>query len=86
MRVTSQSHVYAATALTVNVTDCYTRARMTFAEQLRAWRKKLYQKEAADILQVNIRSYQAWEEGRREPTELAKIEVYRRMEKAKQRA
>jgi len=43
---------------------------MTFGKSLRAWRIKehLSQKEAAAILDLNVKTYQNWEYGRTEPT------------------
>ena len=41
----------------------------SFAERLRAWRDGRYQKEAAALLEVPIRTYQTWEQGACVPTE-----------------
>lgn len=48
---------------------------------LREWRmsRGLFQKEAADILGVNKRTYEAWEYGRTCPKGLAIAELKRRM-------
>jgi DNA-binding transcriptional regulator YiaG len=35
---------------------------------LRKWRGKLLQKEAAQLLGVSVRTYEAWEAGAHEPT------------------
>lgn len=53
----------------------------SFAQRLRKWRKfkGLVQKQAAEVLKVNLRTYQNWEEGRWEPQELALAELERRM-------
>ena len=53
-------------------------------KKLKKWRKKrgLIQKQAADILGVNLRTLQGWEEGRPEPSPLALSELTRRMESA----
>jgi len=37
---------------------------MQFGKMLKAWRGKRLQKEAADLLQVNLRTYEGWENGR----------------------
>ncbi len=53
---------------------------MTFAEELKKWRGKLLQKEAAEILKVPLDSYRAWEYGNREPYDaLSKSEIQNRM-------
>jgi DNA-binding transcriptional regulator YiaG len=50
-----------------------------FAKELVGWRKKhqWVQKEAADVLHVELRAYQNWEQGHCEPRDLA-IETLRR--------
>jgi len=50
-------------------------------KKLRAWRKsnRLLQKQAADKLGVNVRTYQGWEEGKGGPCEAAMAEYERRM-------
>lgn len=40
----------------------------TFRSELREWRGKRLQKEAADILKVSVRTYQGWESGAHEPS------------------
>ena len=52
-----------------------------FKQQLQAWRKKtnILQKQAADILGVPVRTYQAWETGVHEPGALAKVVINERM-------
>lgn len=53
---------------------------MTFAEELRAWRGKLLQKEAAEILKVPLDTYRGWEHSQREPSDApSKSEILRRM-------
>lgn len=54
---------------------------MTFADELRAWRGKLLQKEAADILKVSLDTYRSWEHDQREPRDevVTKSEIQRRM-------
>ena len=53
-----------------------------FKKELRAWRKSrgFVQKEAADFLKVNKRTYEGWEYGRTCPLPLAMAELKRRME------
>lgn len=48
---------------------------MTFAETLKQWRAKqgVTQREAAEYLCVEKRSYEAWEVGRREPDQTGPI-------------
>ena len=55
------------------------------AEMLKARRekKRLFQKEAASICGVHIRTYQGWEAGKYKPRELAMEEVIRRMNDSK---
>jgi len=50
-------------------------------KKLKKWRKErgLVQKQAADILGANIRTYQGWEEGRGTPSSMALAELERRM-------
>jgi DNA-binding transcriptional regulator YiaG len=52
-----------------------------FKQQLKAWRSKtnILQKQAADILGVPVRTYQAWETGLHEPGALAKVVINERM-------
>lgn len=54
-----------------------------FAARLRDWRTKgsILQKNAADVLGVSIRTYQAWESSARTPNEIMQAELFRRMEK-----
>jgi DNA-binding transcriptional regulator YiaG len=53
---------------------------MSFAEELRAWRGKRLQKQAADVLAVPLDTYRSWEHGQNEPRETApKSEILRRM-------
>jgi hypothetical protein len=49
-----------------------------FGKALKAWRGKRLQKQAADILQVNLRTYEGWENGRN-PSRYAIKEIQRRM-------
>jgi hypothetical protein len=54
---------------------------MAFAQELRTWRGKLLQKEAAAILGVPLDTYRAWEHGQHEPREvLTRSEIVRRMD------
>jgi transcriptional regulator with XRE-family HTH domain len=48
---------------------------MTFGEELRAWRQRegLTQREAAEFLKVNRRTYEDWEYGRFVPDHLELI-------------
>ena len=39
-----------------------------FATELRQWRGRLLQKEAAQLLGVSVRTYEAWECGQHAPT------------------
>lgn len=50
-------------------------------QRLKRWRKErgLVQKQAADILGVNLRTLQGWEEGKPEPKALALAELERRL-------
>ena len=41
-----------------------------FAQQLRDWRGKRYQKEAADALGVPFRTYVSWEQGQAAPAKI----------------
>ena len=52
---------------------------MTFAQELKLWRGKLYLKEAAEKLGVGMSTYVSWEYGSRTPTDLSKAEIRRRM-------
>jgi DNA-binding transcriptional regulator YiaG len=53
---------------------------MAFSDDLRKWRGKLLQKEAADVLKVPLDTYRAWEHGQSEPSEAPnKAEILRRM-------
>ena len=45
---------------------------MTFAEELKNWRGKKFQKEVHEMFGVKIETYQKWEQGVNEPSELAK--------------
>jgi hypothetical protein len=49
-----------------------------FGKSLKQWRGKRLQKEAADLLQVNLRTYEGWESGRN-PSRYAINEIQRRM-------
>ena len=40
------------------------KAKKEFAAKLKKWRGSRLQKEAAELLQVPLRTYQGWEEGR----------------------
>jgi DNA-binding transcriptional regulator YiaG len=53
----------------------------SFAERLKKWRGKLYQKQAAAVLDISVWTFRNWEWGRRTPRPLTMIEVERRMEK-----
>lgn len=53
---------------------------MNFTEELRTWRGKLRQKEAADLLKIPLPSYRKYENGKRTPNKLAMAELRRRME------
>ena len=48
--------------------------------RLRKWRGKLYQKEAADKLNLPLTTYRKYEYGLRHPNPLALAELNRRME------
>lgn len=50
-------------------------------KRLKQWRKKrgLVQKQAADILGVNLRTYEGWEQGRPAPEPMALAELERRL-------
>lgn len=52
-----------------------------FGGEVRAWRKRnrLVQKEAADVLNVKMRSYQNWEQGSHVPLAIAQETIRRRM-------
>jgi DNA-binding transcriptional regulator YiaG len=58
---------------------------MTFAEQLRAWRrgKKLTQRLAAQRLRVPLRTIENWEQGIHVPSHLARREVEAVMTRAR---
>lgn len=43
-----------------------------FAKKLKSWRGRRYQKEAADVLRVPLRTYQSWEAGVNEPANVCK--------------
>jgi hypothetical protein len=49
-----------------------------FGKSLKLWRGKRLQKEAADVLDVNLRTYEGWENGRK-PGRYAINEIKRRM-------
>jgi len=49
------------------------------AKRLKIWRGKLYQKEAAAILDLPIPTYRKYENGKRTPNKLALAELERRM-------
>ena len=53
---------------------------MNFSEELKAWRGKLYQKEAASNLDIPLTSYRKYENGKRTPNKLAMAELRRKME------
>jgi DNA-binding XRE family transcriptional regulator len=48
-----------------------------FARLLKKWRGKKLQKEAADVIGVNLRTYQGYESGRN-PTEFVRREIERK--------
>lgn len=52
---------------------------MTLAKELKQWRGRLYQKEAADKLQIPLPTYRKYEAGKRTPNKLALAELKRRM-------
>lgn len=52
---------------------------MNFPKELKAWRGKLYQKEAASDLEIPLASYRKYENGKRTPNKLAMAELLRRM-------
>jgi DNA-binding transcriptional regulator YiaG len=52
---------------------------MSFKKELRKWRGKRLQKQAADLLKVKAQTYSTWEQGRRTPSDLARLELRRRM-------
>jgi DNA-binding transcriptional regulator YiaG len=58
------------------------KVKKEFAEKLKKWRGERLQKEVAALLQVSVRTYQGWEEGRG-MNALSKSEIERRMEAAK---
>jgi DNA-binding XRE family transcriptional regulator len=49
-----------------------------FGKALKLWRGARLQKEAADVLEVNLRTYEGWESGR-QPSRYAINEIKRRM-------
>lgn len=51
----------------------------SFARQLKQWRGSRPQKQAADILQVPLKTYQNWEQSENEPNALSLEELRRRM-------
>ena len=52
-----------------------------FANKLKAWRGKLTQKEAADLLGVSRRTYEKWEQGESEPSDRPnRAQIEKRME------
>ena len=55
----------------------------TFKKTIRAWRKSkgMVQKQAADFLDVSVRTYHGWEYGKTSPGKLAMAELLRRMTK-----
>lgn len=53
---------------------------MQFKDEIRKWRGKLYQKEAADKLDIPLATYRKYEIGKRTPQKLAMIELKRRMQ------
>lgn len=54
-------------------------ASASFSKTLRKWRGARLQKEAAEALDVNIKTYQAWEYGVNKPHKLTLVEITRRM-------
>jgi hypothetical protein len=50
-----------------------------FGEELRMWRGRRLQKEAADILDIPIGTYRKYEYNQRTPNRYAIIEIKRRM-------
>jgi DNA-binding transcriptional regulator YiaG len=56
----------------------------SFREKIRSWRGKRRQKECADLLEIKIRTLQAWEYGINEPDEVKQVEILRRMEAHKE--
>ena len=53
-----------------------------FGKALKKWRGGRLQKEVADILDVNLRTYEGWESGRK-PSRYAINKIKRRMEATK---
>jgi len=55
--------------------------KTAFGKKLRKWRRAagLIQKDAAERLAVNVRTYQGWEEGKTTPNPLSLAELDRRM-------
>jgi len=51
----------------------------SFAQRLKKKRGKRLQKEFAAELNIKLRTYQEWEQGRTEPKELAMAELDRRL-------
>jgi len=54
-----------------------------FSERLKKWRGRLYQKEAAALLDVPLATLRKWENGKQTPNKLALAELERRMDKSK---
>jgi len=54
---------------------------MKFKTELKKWRrsKRFLQKQAAEFLEVNIRTYEGWETGHSVPHALSISEIKRRM-------
>ncbi len=50
-----------------------------FKDELREWRGRLRQKEAAEKLDVPVATFRKWEIGKRTPNKLAMAEIKRRM-------
>lgn len=51
----------------------------SFNKELKKWRGKRRQKEAAEVLKVSLRTYQNWEQGENTPGSLTLAELRRRM-------
>jgi DNA-binding XRE family transcriptional regulator len=58
------------------------KARKEFAKKLIEWRGSRLQKEVASLLEVSLKTYQGWEQGRG-VNALAKETIERRMDAAK---
>lgn len=66
--------------LTCNAQNSYNVAMPNdFSTELRRWRGKRLQKEAAELLGIGLRTYHSWEQGRRKPTAPSMQEIKRRM-------